>query len=283
MSTESRSKGFFRCPHCKEKTITAWAKLKTRGACPACGERFVASCWGLIPSSLAVPLGIFATMLLFFRPAGLPPFWVVLGVGVVAAFALAAGVYLFTTFLYRKGSRAARWDAISFFVFLAAIVVYAATNTERGPDGKDGFFGVRLPGRAPEFASSMHYGDAAMHRSFKEALEKAGIPYRLELYDGKEFVSWPRAQDAAVREIQGQIERAPRLTGGSVSFDDPAVQKEFASWLAKKGVKYETTRRFGRERITWERGADDLVNQFMQQRPSKCDKTAAAPADKKCG
>jgi len=66
-----------------------------------------------------------------------------------------------------------------------------------------------------------------MQQAFKDALDKAGIRYKLETREGKEFVGWSRAQDDAVRKVQRQVEGAELQPGRSVAFDDPELQKEF--------------------------------------------------------
>jgi hypothetical protein len=63
------------------------------------------------------------------------------------------------------------------------------------------------------------------------------------------------------------------------------LQKEFSAWLTGKGLKHETRNAHGREYVVWD-GPDDLMHQFMRERPSvPCDKTAAADGagKKKCG
>jgi hypothetical protein len=220
-------------------------------------------------------------------------YWLVFSVGAVLAVGLAAVVYLFTTPLYRKGFFAARWDAISFFTFIAVITIVAIENTDF--DGEPGlasgdftFFriGSPTPPRhdAESITSLTNYSDAATQQAFKDALDKAGIPYKLETREGKEFVGWTRAQDAAAREIRKQIDGSDLPPRRSVSFGNPALEKEFAAWLDGKGLKHETKNAYGGEYIVWD-GPDDLVHQFMLERPSvPCDKTAAADAagKKKC-
>ena len=119
----------FRCPHCRQKTITAWSKLKTRGACPGWQGRFVGGSWELLLASLAVPFTMFAPFLLL-RPPALPPFWLLLAIGAMLTLPLFVTIHLFATPLYRKGSVAARWDAITFLTFLAVVIVVAIMNTD---------------------------------------------------------------------------------------------------------------------------------------------------------
>jgi hypothetical protein len=141
------------------------------------------------------------------------------------------------------------------------------------------------PDDPERITSQTHYGDAGTQKAFKDALDKAGIPYKLETRKGgEEFVGWTRAHDAAVLKIRRQVDGSDLPSGRSVSFDNAKLQKEFVAWLAGMGVKHETTNAHGREYVVWE-GPDNLAHRFMLERPSDCKKTAAAPgaAAKKCG
>jgi hypothetical protein len=289
MTSVNPPRGFFRCPHCRQKTITAWTKLRTRGACPACEGRFVAGSWGIIPAVLALPVGMYAPMLVL-HPSLFAAVWLMLAAGIMLGVALAAVIYLFTTPLYRKGSVGARWDAISFFTGVAALTIAAMMNTDFGREAgleSNDLASFRFGSSGPpvydaeRITSSVHYGDPAMQQALKDALDKAGIPYKLETREGKEMVGWTYANDPAARAVQKQLEGSGLATGRSVSFQNAGLQKEFIAWLAAKGVKHETTSAQGREYVVWE-GPSDLAHQFMLQRPSDCGKTAAAGKGK-CG
>jgi len=283
VNTDNSPKGFFRCPHCRQKTITAWTKLRTRGACPGCGGFFVAGSWGILLAVFVMPLTMFAPMFVL-RPIGYPLTWLAFAVGSAFTLALSGVIYLFTTSLYRKGSVAARWDAIALFTFLAAATVAALMNTdfdrEAGLSPHD-FTPFRIGSSSPprvdteRITSSVHHGHTATQQVFKDALDEAGIPYELETREGKEFVGWTRAHDAAVRKIQRRLDGADLPSRRSVSFDNPGFQKEFIAWLTGKGVKHETKKSYGREYVVWQ-GPDDLLRQFMREKPSDCEKTAAA-------
>jgi uncharacterized protein (DUF983 family) len=295
MSPETAPRGLFRCPRCRQKTITAWTKLRTRGACPGCGGRFVASSWGSIPAVLVMPFAVLAPLVLLFQfhPFGFPLFWLVFAAGTVLAAALSAVIFLFTTLLYRKGSVASRWDAIGFFTVIAALIVAGMTNADfdREAGLASGEFMLFPFGASTArdddklITSTVNYSDAERQQAFKDALGKAGIRYKLETREGKEFVGWTRAQDPAVRKIQEQVQGRELPLGRSASFDDLAIKKEFAAWLTGKGLKHETKKAHGRDYIVWE-GPDNLVHQFMRERPFvPCDKKAAADGagTKKCG
>ena len=293
MTQEDAPRGFFRCPHCRQKTITAWAKLGTRGACPACGERFVGGSWGFLFASLVAPVTMFVP-LLFFRRLELPLLWLICMFGVALTLAVGGAIYLFTTPLYRKGSVVARWETIGFVTLVIAAASFAILNTDFSREAGllpkvDLFaFGGHHVDDPERITSSVHYGDARMQQALKDALEKAGVPYKLENRSGEEYIGWTRAQDVAARKIRDQVDGTV-LRGtesqpvGSVAFEDPALQKEFAAWLGRKGIKHEMVKAQGRDFIKWD-GPSDLVMQFMRGRPSDCDKVAAAKMGaKKCG
>jgi uncharacterized protein (DUF983 family) len=279
LNSQSPPKGFFRCPHCRQKTITAWTKLRTRAACPDCGGRFVAGSSGALLAVLVMPFPMFAPMFVL-HSVRFPLVWLVFAVGTVLTLAVAGVIYLFATPLYRKGSAAARWDTISFLTLVAGVTVYAVANTdfsrEAGLEEDTRTISVGPPVFSRDgVASSVHYGDAATQQALKDALDKAGIPYKLEMRDGEEFVGWTHAHDAAARKIKRQVDGSNLPPGPNVSFNNPVLQKEFVAWLTSKGVKHETTSAYGREHVVWE-GPDDLSRQFMTKRPSDCDKMAAA-------
>ena len=275
-------KGFFRCPHCRQKTITAWTKLKARAACPDCGGRFVAGSSGVLLAVLVMPFPMFAPMFVL-HSVRFPLVWLVFAVGTVLTLAVAGVIYLFATPLYRKGSAAARWDTIGFLTLIAGVTVYAVANTdfsrEAGLEEDTRTISVGPPvfsrKNSDGITSSVHYGDAATQQALKDALDKSGIPYKLEMRDGEEFVGWTRAHDAGARKIKRQVDGSDLPPGRNVSFNNPVLQKEFVAWLTGKGVKHETTTAYGREHIVWE-GPDDLFRKFMTEKPSDCDKMVAA-------
>jgi hypothetical protein len=294
--TADHPEGFFRCPHCKRKTITAWTKLKTRGECPACGGRFTAGSLGFLLASVAAPLGLFVPFFVL-RPMSLPPVWAAVALGLLVSFALGVAVYLFTTPLWRKGSAVARWDYIAFVTLIAAALVaglrYSDFSREAGLTDSIGEIRVGSPifsRTGPDGVTHrVSHGDPRVQQALKEALDKAGIKYKVETRDGKEWIGWSDAQNAAVEKVQERtLESAyrqpPSLHGHNVRFTDAVTQQAFIDWLVKKGIKYRLEPIGGEEYVAWD-GPDDLAMQFVRERPSKCDKVAAAPktAAKRCG
>lgn len=149
-------------------------------------------------------------------------------------------------------------------------------------------------GPRPVGNSSVWYSDADTQRTLKEELAKAGIPFELETREGKEYVTWSYKHDEAARAINEKLRQAPVSSpsglpaGRSMSFGDPAQQKAFAEWLARKGVKTQTVQAHGQEYLVWDEGAGEplkLMNEYMAEKAKRCKdekKTAQAPASAKC-
>ncbi len=293
MSPATPARGFFRCPHCRQKTITAWAKLGARGECPACGGRFVASAWGVLTASLVMPFAIFAPLVLL-RPRSIESLWAAYALGGLLCIAAGVAVYLFTTPLWRKGSVVARWDAIALVTLLAAALVAGLRSSDFSHEAglTDSIGEIRMG--APLFSRTgpdgvthrVSHGDPRVQQALKEALDKAGIRYKLETRDGKEWIGWGDAQNAAVEKIQERaLESAYRsLPSHSVRFGDAETRQAFIDWLGKKGIQYRLEPIGGKEYVAWD-GPEDLAMQFARERASKCGKAAAAPktAAGKCG
>jgi hypothetical protein len=121
-----------------------------------------------------------------------------------------------------------------------------------------------------------HYSDPDMQMELKAELFRAGIPFKVETTDGKEFVKWAHEHDAAVEEIQRRVREAPSRTGRSVHFDKPATQQAFKAWLAKRGVAYETTTRGGKEYVAWKDGSPELAIEFLKEQHVPCPRETAA-------
>ena len=71
--------------------------------------------------------------------------------------------------------------------------------------------------------------------------------------------------------------------GRNASFPDPVLRKEFTEWLTQRGIPFEIVNSQDGEFVVWERGADNLVRQFMEGRSEKCPPGAAASASAKVG
>ena len=140
-------------------------------------------------------------------------------------------------------------------------------------------------GPRPVGDRSVWYSDADKQQQLKEGLAKAGIPFKVETREGKEYVKWSQEHDAAAEAIAVKLRDGPFPNGRQTRFQDPQTQKEFADWLTSKGVQHKTIRQQGEDWIFWE-GQENLAHEFMTTRPFKpCKddkKTAQAAGAAKC-
>jgi hypothetical protein len=283
----------FRCPHCKQRTIGVWAKLKANGfrpsRCPQCDGKFVPAVWGTLPSLIAFAAAFVAPFIIAGAVTQTVA-WMLLAAAIVLGSAAATLVYLPVTPLLRHGSRAARWDWWSWVGVIAVVAVWAAvapsSQVDRTPVTHSGerkpLFGIRS-GAPPRERSTraVHYSDPLMQEELKAALEKGGIAFGVEMQDGKEYVRWDAAHHAAVQEIERELRGGAISTGSNVHFPDQALREEFKKWLADNGIKHRTIIFRGEETVVWD-GKEDLVRKFMAQRPSDCPKAAAPATSKNC-
>jgi hypothetical protein len=132
---------------------------------------------------------------------------------------------------------------------------------------------------------SVWYSDADKQARLKAELARAGIPFKVETREGKEYVKWADQHDAAAEAIAIRLRDGPFPKGAQTRFQDSATQKAFVDWLTEKGVKHETVRQQGEDWLHWD-GGQNLVHEFMTTRPTKpCKndrKTAQAPGAAKC-
>lgn len=140
-------------------------------------------------------------------------------------------------------------------------------------------------GPRPVGDRSVWYSDADKQQQLKEELAKAGIPFKVETREGKEYVKWSQEHDAAAEAIAVKLRDGPFPNGRQTRFQDPQMQKEFADWLTSKGVQHKTIRQQGEDWIFWD-GGENLAHEFMTTRPFKpCKddkKTTQAPGAGKC-
>lgn len=141
----------------------------------------------------------------------------------------------------------------------------------------------REPSSRPVSTRATSYSDPATQKRLKDELDKAGIPYVLEIDDGKEFVKWTAEYSAAVEEIQRRRVDTLFSGGRNASFPDPALRQEFTDWLTQRGIPYEIVHSSGQEFVVWEKGPEDLVRQFMESRSEDCPQGASPRASAKPG
>ncbi len=150
--------------------------------------------------------------------------------------------------------------------------------------------GAPIPGD-----SSVWYSDAETQKRLKEELAKAGVPFKLETREGKEYVTWAHRYDETARAINEKIREIPVASsvtglppGRAMSFGDAEHHKAFAAWLERKGIKTRTVDAQGKQYLVWDEGPGDpigLMNEFMEERAKRCKeekKTARAAGVAKC-
>jgi len=142
---------------------------------------------------------------------------------------------------------------------------------------------LRSPPSPPLGSRSSSYSDPAMQQRLKDELAKAGIPYALDVTDGKEFIKWSVEHNAAVEDIKRRRVDTLFSDNRNASFPDPALRQEFTAWLRGRGIPYEIVNSRDGEFVVWEKGPNDLVRQFMEGRSVDCAPSAAASASGKAG
>jgi hypothetical protein len=143
--------------------------------------------------------------------------------------------------------------------------------------------------------SSTWFSDPETMRELKEELARAGVPFRLETREGKEYVTWSHKYEEKASVIRDSLrgrapasEPSPLPPGRAMSFHNPSHHDEFAAWLASRGIKSRTVEARGSRFLVWDDGAPDsdrLVSEFMAERAKKCKeakKTAQAPGLESC-
>lgn len=139
------------------------------------------------------------------------------------------------------------------------------------------------PYSRPASTRSSSYSNPAMQKRLKDELVKAGIPYSLEVEDGKEFIKWSAEHNAAVETIKRTRVDTMFSDGRNASFPDLVLRKEFTDWLTQRGISFEIVNSQDGEFVVWDQGPDNLVRQFMEGRSEKCPPGAAASASAKAG
>jgi hypothetical protein len=108
------------------------------------------------------------------------------------------------------------------------------------------------------YSVSMYYADPTEHQQFKSALRDAGVPFELEVREGREYVLWEGRYQQRVEAIEAKLFGPPLPQGRHVSLD-PASQEQFKRWLKQSGIPFTTQIKRGREYIVWSEEDDERV------------------------
>lgn len=276
----------FRCPHCRERTVGVWAKLKANGfwpsACPRCGGKYVPAAWGQLPALAALFAGGFGPLAAAGSTAGTMGL-VLLGGGLVLGLLGSAAVYVLITPLLRHGSKAARWDSRSYAGALVLFVLFAAIYLgDEEPAALQA--SAKLPPGYELGSMTVSQVDPGLHEELKAALAKAGVRFELDrMEDGREALrlrhDQVEAYERVAREIWGE---RPPADGRSVRMSPDAAQRDFQKWLSDAGIAHRVVTYQRKDYVVWD-GEPYLWKKFHAERPSDCAKPRAqADAPKRC-
>lgn len=275
----------FRCPHCKQRTITLAERLKANGywprACPQCGGRNTPAAWGILMPVIVFPVALAAPFLIA-GSATVAVFWALLATGLVLALVGSVLAYLCIPLL-RHGSGFARFEFWSFMAIILGVVLYAALKPESPGPPLFSFtpavsVGAPLP-YSSQGSTGRHFSDAERQEEYKEALAEAKVPFRLEAReDGREFIWVDKEHAAAAKQAERDLWGMDLPPGkANVRFEDPQTTEEFRAWLAARGVPHSVHGLKRKPMIAWD-GPDSLTMEFMKSRipsgPANCDKPA---------
>lgn len=143
----------------------------------------------------------------------------------------------------RRALRAARCCLI------AALVIAFASGCE-----------LRTRTESSTLLESVSYSDATKQLRLKDALSRSGIPYKIEIDDGKEFVRWETAYSAQVRRVQDSLFLPP---GRNIHMDSDR-QSRFKAWLEQQGIPYRTMPEGGDEFIVWDETDAERVRSWEE-------------------
>jgi hypothetical protein len=121
-----------------------------------------------------------------------------------------------------------------------------------------------------------HYSSLEMQTALKSELVRAGIAFKVDTTDGKEFVHWAPEHDSAVEEIKRKLHEGPSPTGHSVHFDKAETREAFKIWLLKRHVPFEIVEMRGKEYVVWKEGTKELAMQFLKEHYQPCPDPAKA-------
>jgi hypothetical protein len=137
---------------------------------------------------------------------------------------------------------------------------------------------VRPQAEAPRPAGKRgnHFSDTDRHKSFEDALAKAGIPYTHETHDGKDFIHWSQEHDKAVEEILHKVQGDVAPGKHTVAFENAATHEEFKLWLVERKIRFEVVETGDKKYVAWKDAPADLAVQFIKEKAAEsCDKQAS--------
>jgi hypothetical protein len=277
----------FRCPHCRQRTIGKWAKLKASGwwpsACPRCGGKYVPAAWGQLPALAAFFTGLLLPLAIA-RSATWTVAMLLLAGGLVLGLLASAAVYLLITPLLRHGSAAARWEWWSFAGVIALLAIYAFLNGAPEPASGEVVSARKLfelrsaspPPGAMEGSMTISQVEPELHQELKAALSKAGVRFTVEtMPDGREAVRLRPDQYDAYFRVERQIwGEPPPHDGRSVHFSSDAAKRDFQQWLSDAGIAHRIVTYQRKDYVVWD-GEPHVWKKFHAERPSDCAKPRA--------
>jgi hypothetical protein len=280
----------FRCPHCKQRTISLWAKTKANGwwpsTCAQCGGKNVPATLGTLPAIFVFIAGLIAPFVIA-GSATVTGAWLLLAAGIIGGAAASLGTYLLITPLLRHGTALAKWESRSYFVLVGLLVLLVALKPDAPPPtgqqvqnrGKPIFtlhhMNPEVPAEFRDRLTKTHIADFALREEYKAALEKARIPFSLEMEEGREYVRVRFEHLQAVKRVERELWGEPLPEGGAVHFSNPATAAEFKAWAAARGVQVRSHSYMRKEYLVWS-GDNKLIREFRDSRKSDCPKAAAA-------
>jgi hypothetical protein len=155
-----------------------------------------------------------------------------------------------------------------------ALVLSGCSNESAPPSPGTSFLGT----------IATFYADPAEQAAFRAALDRAAIPYKLQMRDGKEMIHWEDQYNSDVEKIKTHLFGPTIRSNSNISFSDPEQQKAFTNWLTERSVKYDVVRSRGKDYVVWE-GPESLRDEYTSRLARKCDETVARAQTKKgsCG
>lgn len=130
--------------------------------------------------------------------------------------------------------------------------------------------------RTRSITRSISYSDPEMQQRLKDGLRAAGVPFTVQMQDGKEFVGWEAQHAAAAQAVDEKIKEGPLPAGRNVHFPDPNLRKQFTEWLTEKGIQHQVVTTRGEDYVVWNENRGDLAREFIESRTTDCqDKVAA--------